>query len=61
MDNKGGAATALNLICPEREYLEKVYIDFLRRQYPTLETFRAFAASSFAERKLRNLCRVVKF
>lgn len=52
MEDKGDATRALNLICPEREYLEKVYIDFLRRQYPTLETFRIFAATSFAERKL---------
>lgn len=39
--------TMNELICPEREYLEKIYIDFLRKQHPTLDRFREFASKSF--------------
>lgn len=41
------------LICPEREYLEKVYIDYLRSQYPTLDKFRSFANERFNEVQYR--------
>lgn len=37
------------LICPERQYLEKVFIDFLRREHPTLDLFRKYANDCFAE------------
>jgi hypothetical protein len=47
------------LISPEREYLERVYIDYLRTQYPTLQEFRKFAADSFEVNKLRGYRRKI--
>lgn len=35
------------LIDTSREYLEKVYIDFLRRKYPTFNDFKKYAHTRF--------------
>lgn len=35
------------LISQEREHLEHIYIDYLRSEYPSLESFREYAASRF--------------
>ena len=37
------------LISPEREYLERVYIDYLRKEYPSLEKFREYAGACFEQ------------
>lgn len=36
-------------VSQEREYLEQVYIDYLRREYPTIEKFREYATNRFKQ------------